>query len=130
MLKARLQERELELRGKHGRDYAITDEEALAAISSYAKQRRDSIESYRQGGREELAAGEEAELAIVSEYLPRQLGDEELRRVIREAITEAGAASPKDAGSVMKLVMPRVKGAADGKLVSRLVQELLAPPGA
>lgn len=125
MLKSKLQERELALRGKHGTSYAITDEEALSVISTYAKQRRDSIRSYRQGGRDDLVAAEEAELAIVTDYLPRQLSADELRGMIQEAITESGAQSIKELGQVMRLVAPRTKGAADGKLVHQLVRELL-----
>ena len=125
MLKSKLQEREVALRSKHGTDYLITDEEALSVISTYAKQRRDSIESYRQGGRDDLVAAEEAELAIVTDYLPRQLSADELRGMIQEAITESGAQSIKDLGQVMRLVVPKTKGAADGKLVNQLVRELL-----
>ncbi len=125
MLKSRLQERELALRGKHGTDYQITDEEALSVISTYAKQRRDSIESYRQGGRDDLVAAEEAELAIVTDYLPRQLSADELRGMIQEAITESGAQSIKDLGRVMRIIVPETKGAADGKLVNQLVRERL-----
>ena len=126
MLKSKLQERELTLRGKHGTKYAITDEEALSVVSTYAKQRRDSIESYRQGGRDDLVAAEEAELAIVTDYLPQQLSADDLREMIQEAITESGAESIKDLGQVMKIIVPKTKGAADGKLVNQLVRELLA----
>ncbi len=125
MLKSRLLEREVALRGKHGKDYAITDEEALTVISTYAKQRRDSIDSYRQAGRDDLVAAEEAELSIVTDYLPRQLSADDLRAMIKEAIAESGAASIKELGKVMKIIVPRTKGAADGKLVSQLVRELL-----
>ena len=129
MLKSRLLEREVALRGKHGKDYAITDEEALTVISTYAKQRRDSIESYRQAGRDDLVAAEEAELSIVTDYLPRQLSADDLRAMIKEAIAESGAASIKELGKVMKIIVPRTKGAADGKLVSQLVRELLGGDG-
>ena len=125
MLKSKLQEREVALRSKYGTDYLITDEEALSVISTYAKQRRDSIESYRKGGRDDLVAAEEAELAIVTDYLPRQLSADELRGMIQEAITESGAQTIKDLGQVMRLVVPQTKGAADGKLVNQLVRELL-----
>src|SRR5262249_7640500 len=104
----------------------LSDPEAIKALAAYAKQRRDSIESYRQGGREDLALKEEAELAIVQEYLPKQLAADEVRRIAREAIAEAGATSPKDLGAVMKIVMPRVKGAADGRMVNQIVAELLS----
>ena len=127
MLQARILEREVELRAERGRGVELDDDEARAVIGSYAKQRRESIESYRAGGREELAAKEEAELAIVTAYLPRQLGETELREIVRAAIAESGATSARDLGNVMKAVMPRVQGLADGKLVNRLVRELLAP---
>jgi len=127
MLKSKLLEREVALRSKEGKDYEITDEEALTVISTYAKQRRDSISSYRDGGREELATEEEAELAIVERYLPQQLSENALRELIAGAIAEAGASTIKDLGSVMKLVVPKSKGLADGKLVNQLVRELLTP---
>jgi uncharacterized protein YqeY len=128
MLKSKILEREVALRGEKGRDYRLEDAEALQVISAYAKQRRDSIESFRQGGREELAAREEAELAIVSSYLPRQLDREEIERIVDEAIAESGASSPREMGQVMKLVMPRLNGAADGKLVNSIVRDRLQPP--
>jgi len=127
MLKARMLEAEVGLRSAKGRDYEVSDEEATQVMAAYAKQRRDSIESYRKGGREELALEEEAELGIVQEYLPKQLSAEKVRAVVKAAIAESGASSPKDLGAVMKLVMPKLKGAADGKLVSQIAAELLAP---
>ena len=125
MLKARIQERQVALRATEGRDARVDDPTALDVVAAYAKQRRDSIDSYRQGGREDLARREEAELEIIAEYLPKQLGEEDVRQVVREAIAEAGATTPREIGAVMKLAMPRVKGAADGKLVNRLARELL-----
>ena len=127
MLKSKLLEREVSLRGKHGKDYEISDEEALNVISTYAKQRRDSITSYREGGREDLATEEEAELLVVSRYLPAQLTEDELRELIVSAIAESAAQSIKDLGAVMKIVVPRTKGLADGKLVNQIVRSLLAP---
>lgn len=127
MLKSRLLEREVALRSKHGADYRIDDAEAEAVISTYAKQRRDSIEGYRQGGRDDLVADEQAELDIVLEYLPEQLTPDQLRTLIREAIEETGAQTVKDLGAVMKVVVPKVKGQADGKVVSQLVREALTP---
>jgi len=126
MLKSKLQEREVAMRSEKGRDYRLEDEEVLSVISRYAKQRRDSIESYRQGGRDDLVASETAELAIVSEYLPKQLTEDELRTLVGEAIAESGASSAREMGSVMRLLAPRTKGLADGRLVSRLVKELLS----
>ena len=126
MLKARLQEKEVAARGSQGVGYELNDEDALQVISTYAKQRRDSIQAYREGGRDDLVDKEQAELLIVEEYLPRQLGADELREFVREAIAESGASSPKDMGAVMKAVMPKTQGRADGKQVSQIVRELLS----
>jgi uncharacterized protein YqeY len=125
MLRARMLEREVELRGSRGRDYRLSDEEAIAVISTYAKQRRESIETFRRGGRDELAAGEEQELAIVEGYLPQQLSDDELRRLVDEVVRETGASSVREMGQVMKGVMGRVRGVADGARVSAIVRERL-----
>jgi uncharacterized protein YqeY len=127
MVRSRLQEKEVERRAKEGRDYKLTEEEMVQVVASYAKQRRDSIDSYRQGGREDLAEREEAELALLQEYLPKQLSPEEIRSIVQEAIAECNASSPRDMGAVMQRVMPRVKGAADGKAVNQIVRELLSP---
>ena len=127
MLKSKILEKEVGLRAKQGKDYSLTDEEAVEVIGSYAKQRRDSIDSYRKGGRDDLVASEEAELAIVNGYLPEQLGEDEVRQIVQEAVAETGATAPNQMGLVMKAVMPKVKGKADGKLVKRLVREALQP---
>jgi uncharacterized protein YqeY len=126
LVESQFQSREVDLRGKHGVDYQIEDDEALAVIARAAKQRRESVESYRKGGREDLATGEEAELAIIEEYLPTALGEEELRAVVQEAISEAEATSPRDMGAVMRIVMPKVRGRADGKAVNEMVKSMLA----
>ena len=126
MLRSKLQEKLVELRGKHGRDHELTDEQALEVIGGYAKQRRDSIEAYRQGGRDDLADKEQAELDLVSGYLPEQLSEDELRELVAAAIAETGASSPKDMGKVMQAVMPKTKGRADGKRISAIARELLA----
>jgi uncharacterized protein YqeY len=125
MLRSKVLEREVALRPKKGADYELEDEEALQVISTYAKQRKDSIESYRQGDREDLATKEEAELKIIEEYLPRQMAVDELQPIVDEVIADSGASSPKDMGQVMKLVMARVRGSADGKVVSQIVREKL-----
>ena len=125
LVKAKMMEAEVALRGKKGRDYTLEDSEAITVLSSCAKQRRDSIDSYKEAGRDDLAANEEAELAIIQEYLPRQLGDDEIERIVKEAIASTGAMSPRDIGAVMKIVMPMVKGAADGKAVNRIVSRQL-----
>ena len=125
MLKSKLLEREVALRSTHGTDYAITADEALGVLTTYSKQRRESIESFRRGGRDDLVAAEEAELEIVSGYLPEQMGEEDLRGLVEEAISETGAQSMKDLGAVMKAVMPKVAGRADGGRVSAMVRKLL-----
>ncbi len=126
MLRAKVLEAEVAAREKQGRDHAATDDEVVAVISSYAKQRKDSIEAYRGGGREDLATREEAELRIVQEYLPRPLTPDEIRTIVATAIAESGAKSAKDMGAVMKLVMPRLKGSAEGKQVQEIVRSLLS----
>lgn len=129
MLNARILEREVELRTSRGRDYHLTDSETVEVLASYAKQRRQSIESYRQAGREDLAAQEERELAIVQEYLPRQLSREELTALVDRAVAESGASGLKDLGIVMKRVLAEAKGSVEGKEVSQMVKErLVAKP--
>ena len=125
MLKARLQEAAVAHRGKAGRDADLPAGEALAVLAAYARQRRESAAGYRDAGREDLAAREEAELAVVEDYLPPPLDEAAVREQAAAAIAETGAASPRDMGKVMQALMPRLRGAADGKLVSRVVQELL-----
>ncbi|MDH3628656.1 MAG: GatB/YqeY domain-containing protein [Acidobacteriota bacterium] len=126
MLKSKLQEREVALRSEHGVDYKIDDEEATKAVSAYAKQRRDSIESYKAAGRDELVDKEQRELDIVNSYLPEQLDADTLRMIVTEAVAEVGATGPQQMGQVMKIVMPKVQGQADGKQVNAIVRELIA----
>jgi hypothetical protein len=104
----------------------LTDEDFVAVVTRAIKQRSESAEQYKAGGRADLAAREEAEIAWFKAYLPAQLSADEVATIIRAAIAEAGAKGKQDMGKVMKLVMPRVKGRADGKLVNGLVGELLA----
>jgi uncharacterized protein YqeY len=89
------------------------------------KRRLEAAEAYRDGGREELAEAEEREAEIIASYMPEQLSDEELRAIVGDAVAESGASSPKEMGRVMALVMPKVKGRADGKRVSAAVREKL-----
>jgi uncharacterized protein len=126
MLKSRIMEAEVDQRGRKGPDYALEDQECLAVIATYAKQRRDSIDAYRKGGKEDLAAKEEAELAIIQQYLPAQMSEDDVRRIVAGAIADVGATSAKDMGAVMKAVMPKLKGGADGAVVNRIVKELLS----
>ncbi len=90
------------------------------------KRRQEAAAAYREAGREDLAAAEEREAELIVGYLPEQLGDGELDALVGDAVAESGASSPKDMGKVMALVMPKVKGRADGKRVSSLVREKLA----
>jgi len=99
--------------------------EIQQTITSLIKQRRDSAEQYRTGGREELAAKEEAEIIVLQAFLPKQLSAGELEKLVDEAIAEAGAASPKEMGKVMKVLMPKTAGRADGKQVNEMVRKKL-----
>lgn len=125
MLKARILEKEVELRSKKGRDYELNDEEVVDVVTSYAKQRQQSIDAYRQAERGDLAEQEEEEMRVLEPYLPKQLSEEELEAVIRAAIESTGAQSPQDFGKVMRVVMSDVKGKADGKVVNETVRRLL-----
>jgi len=120
MIKASLKNRVIEKMA------ALTDDEIVAALSTMAKQRRESVEQYAAAGRADLASREEQELSIILSYLPKQLSKEELDGLIRAAIQETGAVSANDLGKVMKVLAPKVKGAADGKAVNQRVRELLS----
>jgi len=103
----------------------LSDEEVIQALSTLAKQRKESIEAFTNGGRLDLVEKEAAELKVIEEFLPQQLSAEELEKLIREAIAETGAAGAKDMGKVMKALMPKTAGRADGKLLSEKVKSLL-----
>lgn len=105
---------------------APSDVDVIGVLTTNAKRRRESIEQFRAGGREDLATKEEFELGIIAAYLPEQMSEDRLRQIIAETISETGADSPQKMGLVMKALMPKIKGQADGKLVSRLVTEMLA----
>ena len=104
----------------------LTDEEALAVLTKQVKTRRESIKAYSDAGRGDLAAKEQAEIEVLSPYLPEQMGEDEIRSLVAEAIATTAASSPADMGRVMGALMPRTKGRADGKLVSGIVKEELA----
>jgi uncharacterized protein len=125
MLRARVLEHEVALRPERGTDHQAADDEVLQVLSGYAKQRREAIDEFRRGGRDDLVRREEAELEIVQSYLPRPLDAAEVREIVRAAIAELGATSPKDLGAVMKRVAPAVQGRADGRVVSQIARELL-----
>lgn len=107
----------------------LDDDAVLAVISKEVKQRRDSIEEFKKGGREDLVAQNEAEIAVLMAYLPQQMAEGEIRKLVQDAIAATGASSPKEMGKVMKELMPKVKGRADGKLVNQIVRELLSAEG-
>ena len=104
----------------------LTDEEIIAVLSTAAKQRRDSIEQFTNGNRMDLADKESAELEVIKGYLPEQLSEEKLIELVRESIEATGADSPAKLGLVMKDLMPKVKGKADGKLINQLVSRMLS----
>jgi len=121
LLKAALMNREVE-RGR-----ALAPDEELQVVTTLVKQRRESIEQFSRGGRQDLVDREQAELQVLQAYLPPALDDEALGRLVQEVIVETGASSPKDMGRVMKTVMARIPaGAADGKAVSERVKTELA----
>ena len=104
---------------------ALAENEVLDVVQKQAKQRRESIEEYRKGGRADLVSREEAELAIISGYLPLQMSRDEIAAAVREVIVETGAAGPRDKPKVMPVAIGRLKGRADGRLINEVVTELL-----
>jgi len=104
----------------------LSDDEELQVLQRERKRRHEAAEAFRSGGREEQAAGEEQELAVLEEFMPAPLSEEELEEIIDDAIAEVGATSLNDLGRVMADVMPQVAGRADGSQVSQLVREKLA----
>ena len=104
----------------------LSDEDLLAVLTRETKTRRESVEAFRGGGREDLAAKEEAEIAILAEYLPAGLTDVELRALVEQGVAETGATSARDLGKVMGWLSPRTRGRADGKVVAGLVAQALA----
>lgn len=99
----------------------------VAVLQRERKRRLESAETYREAGRDDLAGAEEREAALIEQYLPAQLSDEELHALVGDAVAEMGASSPKEMGKVMAAVMPKVEGRADGKRVSAVVREKLTP---
>lgn len=120
-LNAAIKNREIELRPN-----PVSDAEVMGVIQKLTKQRTDSIEQYRAANREDLASKEESELVILKEYLPKQLSESEVKQLVQEAITEAGASTIKDMGKVMKLAAEKAQGRADNKLLSQYIKEKLS----
>lgn len=123
-IKKAILEKEVELRPK-GQE-SLNKEQEIELLSQQAKQRRDSIEQYQNAGREDLAAQEQAELAIIQTYLPEQVSDEEVAAIIEQLIADTGASTLKDLGKVMGPAMKQLKGKADGKKIQALVKSKLS----
>ena len=104
----------------------LTEQEEIKVIQSLAKQRRESIEMYKQGGRNDLVETETKELSIIEEYLPQAMSEEGVRRLVRETVKETGAESMSDLGKVMPLVMKKGAGKVDGKIAQDILRELLS----
>jgi uncharacterized protein YqeY len=115
---------ELQKAVKEARDQ---EPDEVGVLQRERKRRLESAEAYREAGRDDLADAEEREAAVIDEYLPAQMPDDELRTIVQDVVAESGASSQKDMGRVMSAVMPHVKGRADGKRVSAMVREVLTP---
>ena len=103
----------------------LNDNDIIALISKEVKMRKDSIDEFEKGGRQDLVDQTQAEIAVLMPYLPEQLSEDEVKALVQEAISVTGATTPKDMGKVMGVLMPKVKGRADGKMVNTIVKELL-----
>ncbi len=131
ILQAEIHNAEIAKRTKLGKESPLNDEEILQVISREIKKRKDAVEMYGKGGRKELAEKEKKEAEILSAYLPEQMPEEEIRALVQKAVkqsglpAQAGATGQKEIGKVMAVLMPQVKGRADGSLVNKIVKELL-----
>jgi len=119
MLKSSVQKSELSKKKE------ISDDDTISIIQASIKQRKESIEQYTKGNRADLAGQEEAEMKILETYLPPQLSEDEVRKLVEQAVKDTGALTAKDTGKVMGKLMPLVKGKTDGSTVSRVVREFL-----
>ncbi|NIM99264.1 MAG: GatB/YqeY domain-containing protein [candidate division Zixibacteria bacterium] len=119
MIKSEIRYKEIEKRSE------LSDDDVISVLSSSIKKRRDSIQQFEKGGRDDLASKEKMELEVILKYMPEQLTEEELNQIISQAIKDVDAAGPPDLGKVMKHIMPNVRGRADGKKVNLLVSSRL-----
>lgn len=124
-MRAALMEKEIERRGS---GKPVTPEDEIGVLTSAAKKRKESMELFLKGGRQDLVDQESKELAIIQEYLPKQMSEAEVRKIIQDVIVETGASSSADFGKVMPGVMKILKGKADGKLIQDLVKQSLGAP--
>ena len=127
LLSSAILNKEKDKRYKSGKaeDVSLTDEEIIDVISSESKKRKEAIELYQKGDRPELAKKEKEEMEILQKYLPEQLSEEEIKKLVEEAVAKTGAVSVKEMGKVMAVLTPQIKGKADMTLVSKLVKEFL-----
>jgi uncharacterized protein YqeY len=114
-----------ELQKAHKDAAAGSEADEVAVLQRERKRRIEAADAYRDAGREDLAAGEQREAELIEAYMPQQLSDDELHAIVGDVVAETGAASPKEMGKIMSMVMPRVQGRADGKRVSAVVKEKL-----
>ncbi|MCB0378038.1 MAG: GatB/YqeY domain-containing protein [Bdellovibrionales bacterium] len=120
MVTAAVKNKEIEVRPND-----LTDEDVLGVLKKLCKQRKDSIEQYQNAGRTDLVEKEQKELHVIEEYLPEQMSEDQVKGFVEEAIKETGASSMKDMGKVMQAVLAKTQGAADNKLVSQIVKNIL-----
>lgn len=120
MLKAAIMKWEVDGEKRDADDAAV-----IALVGKEIKQRKDSIEAFKSGGKQEMAAKEEAEMVVLMEYMPAQMGEEEVRKVITETLGAAGISTKAEMGKAMGLVMGKLKGKADGGLINKIVGEIL-----
>ena len=105
-----------------------TDDEVVALIAQEVKRRKEAIEMFRQGRRDDLVAEEQAEMAVLCSYLPEQMSPDEIEETVRQIIADLGATNMKQLGTVMRQAMSQLKGKADGRLVNQIAREILSPP--
>ncbi|MBI4121478.1 MAG: GatB/YqeY domain-containing protein [Candidatus Ryanbacteria bacterium] len=123
MLFAAIKNKEIEERKK---DVGLGDEEVISVLQKEAKKRKDAIIEFEKAGRADLAKKESEELAVIEEYLPKEISDEEVKRIVREGLRELGSSDKKDFGSLMKIIMPMLKGRASGDRVAKFAREAIA----
>lgn len=121
LLRATIKNKEIE----KGKGLKLAEEEVIQVISTAVKQRRESIDLFEKGGRQDLAEKEKKEMAILQSYLPQQISEEELRTKVKEAIAQSGASDVKQMGKVMKILVPQLVGRAEGDSISRMVRRCL-----